>query len=458
MYEYDDAELTSLAVDLPEDILKQKWAGNIDWALQLIEARLKQDLPALLRSRLRVERAILHRLTRQYVYTREQALAAMRELIPDFASEELNQLELEGMVDYLLVNGEKRYFMRYHRSLMKSHDDLRARAGWPGRRSAPLLDEAIREMKAKGQVSWRFRLRGTLGVRDEAFLPGEVYRLHMPAPREVDQVGQVEIRAPGSAFLSAPDHPQRTVHFEERLARNRLFEAEYAYTVTARYVSLSPGEAPYRPYPQAAPPTPMDLAERAPHIAFTPYLRALCEELTQGAADKLQAARAIYEFVTTRVNYAFVRNYFLIERLGEFAAINLKGDCGIQALLFIALCRIAGIPARWQSGLMAEPNDVGSHDWAQFYLEPYGWLFCDPSIGGAAWRAGASERWNFYFGNLDPFRFVAAGEFQAPFDPPKRKARLDPYDNQDGEAECESKGFWGHEMVNSWEMLFAEKL
>ncbi len=43
--------------------------------------------------------------------------------------------------------------------------------------------------------------------------------------------------------------------------------------------------------------------------------------------------------------------YFLLDDIAEYCAVNQKGDCGVQALLFITLCRIVGIPARWQSGL-----------------------------------------------------------------------------------------------------------
>ena len=38
-----------------------------------------------------------------------------------------------------------------------------------------------------------------------------------------------------------------------------------------------------------------------------------------------------------------------------------------MALTFITMCRIAGVPARWQSGLYVAPDSVGSHDWAEFY-------------------------------------------------------------------------------------------
>ena len=135
-----------------------------------------------------------------------------------------------------------------------------------------------------------------------------------------------------------------------------------------------------------------------------------------------------------------MRKYFTITNIPEYAALNLKGDCGVQALLFITLCRCARIPARWQSGLYATPYYVGCHDWAQFYIEPYGWLFADPSFGGSAFRKGHEERWNFYFGNLDPFRMIAASEFQHEFDPSNKHLRFDPYDNQTGEVEYDDCG------------------
>ncbi|MEG0379058.1 MAG: transglutaminase-like domain-containing protein, partial [Eubacterium sp.] len=147
----------------------------------------------------------------------------------------------------------------------------------------------------------------------------------------------------------------------------------------------------------------------------------------------------IYDFITTQVHYSYVREYLTIENIPNYAATNLKGDCGIQALLFITMCRFAGIPAKWQSGLYANPITIGNHDWALFYIAPYGWLHCDCSFGGSAYRLGAENRWNFYFGNLECFRMSANSEFQFDFDPPKDLLRADPYDNQRGEIEYEDR-------------------
>ena len=213
-------------------------------------------------------------------------------------------------------------------------------------------------------------------------------------------------------------------------------------------------------YPAAPPPAAEDLGEDGTFITFTPYLRALAAELTEGAEDDLHRAWRIYEFITTKVKYSFVRQYFQIDSIGEYCALNLKGDCGLQALLFISLCRICGIPARWQSGLSISADDPGSHDWAQFYLPGWGWLFADPSFGGGAWRSGARARWLFYFGNLDPARMAAASCFMAEFSHPAAGLRVDPFDNQTGEIERIGRPlpFVGRELDETERVLLLEEL
>lgn len=453
-------DLTALSVELPEDILKKKWAGDFNSALAAIDARLQRNIPGFLRSRLELERALLPRIFGEYPYDREKALTIMRGLIPDFTEAEFDALERDNQIDFLYVGGEKRYFVRFHRTLLKVNPDIARRAGAPLSPNSPLLDEAIREMKERGGLTLRMRIRATLKIKDEAFAPGETYRVHLPLPALSAQTDKAELvsASPVPKAVSSESHPQRTVFFEETLKENKPFVIEYEYPSAMRYVDLSKPHVSGQPvYPRCPAPGPEDVGELLPHIAFTPYLRKLTAEILGGETDALKKARLIYDFVTTRVTYSFMRGYATLERHGEFAAVNLRGDCGLQALLFITLCRIAGIPARWQSGLCAEPDSVGSHDWAQFYLEPWGWLFADCSYGGAAWRKGNTERWNFYFGNLDPYRMAANGAYQAEFDPPKDYLRDDPYDNQTGECETDSRGLYGRETDTEYEMVFCVK-
>ena len=167
----------------------------------------------------------------------------------------------------------------------------------------------------------------------------------------------------------------------------------------------------------------------------------------------IRIVRRIYDFITSRVRYAYVRAYRLIENGAEYAATNLRGDCGLQALLFITLCRILGIPARWESGLMADPTYIGSHDWAQFYTEAWGWLPADCSFGGAAYRKDNPERRRFYLGNLDPWRMASNTAYFAPFQPPCLHPRNDPYDSQRGEVETQERALSAGEVATRFEMV-----
>ena len=118
-----------------------------------------------------------------------------------------------------------------------------------------------------------------------------------------------------------------------------------------------------------------DTAEQLPHIAFTPYMKALAAQLTEGITDPVQKAKRIYDFVTLNVHYHFQPMYFVHENITDNCARSRRGDCGVMAATFITLCRIAGIPAKWQSGMVARPETAGCHDWAMFYIAPKGWMY-----------------------------------------------------------------------------------
>lgn len=456
---YDD--IRYLNVELPEDILKKKWYGDFKGADHLIELKLKQEIPEALKKKLLLEREILKLLPLEYVYSFEEAIAIARERIPDFSEEEFKALEEAGRIDWIYVNGEVRYFRRYFETLLATDQALSDRAGQieeednPAKRT--LLNDTMRLLKEKGRLTCHFRIRASLRIEDEAFRAGEKVRVHLPVPIDCMQVKDAVIvkTVPEAVIISPATAPQRTVYFDKVLSENQEFSVEYEYDNTVIYVDPKPEEVSeyrknhpleaLRPFnsetdlPGHGEPTLADVAEQAPHIVFTPYLRALKVELIGEETNPLLIARKCYDFVTTRVKYSYMREYFAIENIPEYAALNNKADCGVQALLFITLCRLAGIPARWQSGLYSTPYSAGSHDWAQFYVAPYGWLFADCSFGGSAFRNGQTERWDFYFGNLDPYRMPANCVFQAEFDPPKKFLRNDPYDNQRGEAEYEDR-------------------
>ena len=424
----------SLSMPLPEDILKRKWAGDFESAIKAIDMRLEKELPPMLRERLICERERIRRLPTQYPWNRAEALAKLREIVPSVTEEQFDRWELEGRIDFIYINGEKRYFVRCHRSITK-HPDLVRQAGREVRTENSWLDPMIRDIKEKGSLTKRITLETSIYVDQEYFVPGE-YLAHLPFPLEQAQQSEVILLEGDPDGIAPSDAPARTVHWKRQLDAWHEFRIKYSYVSCIKYADPRHQPAPGKPlYPNMPQPCADDLAESGAFIRFTPYLRRLAAELTEVAATPVEKAWRIYEFITTKVDYSFMRDYFQIDDLGEYCAVNLRGDCGLQALLFINLCRIAGIPARWQSGMAVESSYTGSHDWAQFYLDGWGWLFADCSYGGSAYRYGAAERHAFFFGNLDPMRMAATCAYQAPMSPEIGALRVDPYDNQSGEIE-----------------------
>ncbi|HWQ59449.1 MAG TPA: transglutaminase-like domain-containing protein [Clostridia bacterium] len=434
-----------LNVGLPEDIARLKAWGDIDEAVRLIDLRLKADIPQPLRGCFIAQREMMQRLADDFKLSFDQAMAEATDRVAGFTCEEFDTLVDLGRIDWIYLNGEKRYFKRFVNTLIKTHPDIRERSiqrkiekGEMEEPPAPtgehILDRSMRLMHERGALSNCIRIRASVKIEDTAFERGRRARVWLPIPAACPQQSEIKLLSFSEEpkYISPEDAPQRTVCFERTLDENREFFVEYSYVHTARYCDPMSIKAD-REQPK------FFLNEEDPHIVFTPYLRAIAAELVKGTDDPAEKARRIFGFVTGSVKYSFMPNYFVLENIPENAARNFKGDCGVQALLFITLCRLVGIPARWQSGLCCEPYDVGAHDWAMFYIAPYGWLFADPSYGGSAHRAGNEARRWHYFGNLDPYRMVANCEFQHQFEPPMTHWRADPYDNQVGEIEYEDR-------------------
>ena len=454
-----DELVRAQSVSLPELVTRRKESGDLKGAQRAIDALLADDaLPRMVRARLMVEKERLRRLPTQYPDSREEAFRKLREKVPGLTEAEFDACEDKGWFDWIMVEGEKRYFVR-NTSLAIKRPELSRRLAHPGTAENSWLDPMIRETKENGFCARRIQLDGTMKMEEGAFTPG-LYRAWLPFPAACAQQTDIQLTDGKPDRIAPADAPARTAYWEKQLDRWEDIHLGFAYTSRILYADPMNRPAPAQPlYPAAGGVLPEDLEEDPPFIRFTPFLRGLAEELAGDETAPVRKAWKYYEFITTRVRYSYVRDYFQIDDLGEFCARDLKGDCGLQALLFIALCRLSGIPARWQSGLSIDDDGPGCHDWAQFYLDGWGWLFADPSFGGSAWRAGAKERHHFYFGNIDPTRMVANRVFEAETDPVGQALRLDPYDNQSGELERDGAPlpFTGRELDMEWRTVSIEK-
>ena len=452
-------DLDALVCPLPEDLQRLKHAGDFERFFQVAARRLQDPrVPRILKKRLEYERLMVEDLLGDYVYTPEEALAQLRQEVRDITFEEMETLRDEGTLDWIYVNGQVRYKDDCVASLLKTRPDWNPRfldrEDLAGKyKSMEALDDIIRRMKAQGGMGLRFRMRSTLTINSQAQRPGERIQVHLPlAIKDAQSSPHPDIlTTPRARHIARENHPQRTAFFEEVYQPGMAFVTEFGYDLKAPYLEPRPEEvSPEQPR--------FDTGEEAPQIVFTPFLRALARELAGEESNPLKKARAFYDYITTQAVYRYVRPYRSVANIPEYFATGLRGDCGMHALLFITLCRLSGIPAQWQAGWYARPGYIYSHDWARFYIAPYGWLYADASFGGGAFREGHLDRWNFYFGNLEPWRMVSNTGFQQAFDPPFPFPRNDPYDNQSGEACYPDRPLKAHEYSTKRECLHWEEL
>ena len=448
-----------LSYPVPEDIQRLVSAGNLKRALAVIDKRLASPtFPECLKERLRYEARIIDQIPRTYTVTEEEMLAAFTAAVRDFTREEMEDMRDEGTLDWVYLDGKVLYKDNAFANAVKSKPALHSRLLDPSllddaNDNVRMIKEQMVKMKETGHSKMRFTMRTKLSVKEEAQRPGEVIRVHLPLPLKDAQctpVGEI-ITTPKAKYIAADNEAQRTAYFEEVYQPGMEFSAEYSYEIDAPYCCPDPAKV------SAEQPS-FDTEEMLPHIRFTPFIRALCAELKGDETNPLLIARKFYDYVTTNCVYRFVPPYFTKTNIPEYFAVGQRGDCGMHAITFITLCRCAGIPAQWQAGLYTRPGDVGNHDWARFYIAPYGWLYCDASFGGSAFRSGDKERHDFYFTNLEPFRMVANRDWQQEFDPPKKYLRADPVDSQDGEMEWADRELKRYEYSSEKEMLSYEYL
>lgn len=434
-------------IPLPEDILKEKMGGYFEECLYLIDKRIQEDIPYALKQRLLLEKEVIERLPQQYPYTKEDVFSMFKKYLPHFSIEDLDELITLNQLEWIYIKGIKYFHELCFENILKIRKDIVGMIEDKEKRNHELmprheLNEVMKVMKEKGGVRYHIHLKTSIKIKKQK--EGQRIKVYIPLPIEYHQVENVKIikTSHPDYILSPRDHNARTLCFDKIYQKDEIFFVEFCYDMYAPYQDYDPKEVScYQPTYYTE--------QLSPHIVFTPYLKQLAKEIIQQETNPLLKAKKIYDYITTHMTYSFVRSYFTIEHIGEYAAINLKGDCGLQALLFITLCRIVHVPARWQAGLYISKDNPGNHDWAEIYIAPFGWLPVDCSFGGGAVREHNEERRQFYFTHLDPFRMIACNDYQVPLYPKKTYQRIDPYDNQTGEVEYEDEGL----MIEDFETI-----
>ena len=107
-----------------------------------------------------------------------------------------------------------------------------------------------------------------------------------------------------------------------------------------------------------------------------PAIRAKTEEILDGEVNSWRAAEKLCQWVHTAITEKKVSGGF---GSSLTALESLSGDCTEHTVLFIALARAAGIPARICSGIIFGQDAFYYHFWAEVYVGR--WVQMDPTLG-----------------------------------------------------------------------------
>jgi transglutaminase-like putative cysteine protease len=419
-------------------------AGDFAGAEAAIAAAMA-DASATDRRALDYQRERMRRIRMDFDLDADAAKARIRRQVPDLTDAEFARWDAAGLLERMDIDGERLYFNRAPANLFRLSAEARARRADPKPFVQSPLEsvhahhrEVVAAARAQGSDSVlpkRWRITQTLTVDADAVPAGETIRAWIPYPREIP--GQQQHIAfvsssPSTHAIAPASTLQRTVYFEQPAAAGAAttFQVTYELDISARHFDVDPAKVVAADITPGLAPF---VAERAPHVVFTDDLRAFSRKVVGDVTDPWRIAQKLYAAVDA-IPWAGAREYSTIANISDYALHAGHADCGQQTLLLIALLRLNGIPARWQSGMMFAPDGYWNlHDWGQLYIAPYGWMPMDVTFG----RLDAADPSvaGFYLGGLDGYRVAFNDDYGRPFEPAKAHFRSETVDLQRGEVE-----------------------
>ena len=294
-------------------------------------------------------------------------------------------------------------------------------------------------------------------IKDSVFQPGTV-RIHLPAPINASWLkeGQLIDADPFFRMMSVEDFPQRSAYFNEILSKNREFSIKYAFTSVHDYLFCDTGLIDNTPQKQFT---------KEAVLKYKELSHCGCESYTALPSDRILISDICEdEGIPYREEYYdfLIKNNILQNKDGD-CSISGKGTLARKIyetvtdnytplsdktlnLAFVSMCRICGIPARWQGGWSCGSSKDDAlvfsgiaHDWCVINLQPYGWIYVDcvnAKNAGTDKIAGTDISYkDFFFGNIDPCMVPTASVPSANLYPAKDYERADKVFNTFGEAE-----------------------
>jgi hypothetical protein len=366
----------------------------------------------------------------------DEILLEISDIYTDVSEKQIKIWEKNRVLEFLKINGEKRYFRRAARNLFRIDNEakklfLEKFGDEKATRNELLKNCLTKIINSQTPVIKHFIFTFRLNVKANSVPEGKTIRCWLPFPHQnVDyqkNIKLIDVNSP--KFQISENSPHQTIFLEKNAKKDEktVFEVKFEFETSSFFAKKNKKIIQKNQCKKY-------LSEQKPHIVFSKKIRSLSSQIIENEEDNYQKAKKIFTWISNNITWAAAREYSTIKNIPEYVLKNLHGDCGQVTLLFIALCRLNNIPARWLSGFMLHTGSINLHDWAEIFIENYGWIPIDVSFGLQKWAKTDDLRY-FYFGNIDAFRLIINNDISAKFYPKKNYPRSETIDFQRGEVE-----------------------
>jgi len=409
---------------------------------------------------LKFRKELLDRIELDFRADPNRVLDYIRRYFPDVTTTQLDAWEKANSLETMMIDGRKRYFHSAAENLFRVDPEAkRVKLEKDGpvtssldnflREHLALIHAKVRETgKPTGHAPQTIRATYTLTVPPDTVPEGETIRCWLPFPRS-DHRRQTDIVFLDSnldnPIFSPPEYDHSTIYSEKIAVKGEptVFRVQFQYRATGEW--FDPKHPGIQPYDKESELYKYYTAERTNHVIFTDEIKRLSEKIVGEETEPPVVVAKIYDWITTTYPWARSREYSTVPNIPLYVIENGRGDCGMVALLMITLCRYNGIPAKWQSGFMTHPRNVGMHDWVEVYFEGVGWVPADPSLGEKK-LFGTKELDDFFLSGTDSYRLIVNEDYSRDLYPAKIYPRSETVDFQRGEVEWRG----GNLYFNRW--------
>ncbi len=116
-----------------------------------------------------------------------------------------------------------------------------------------------------------------------------------------------------------------------------------------------------------------------------PIIRKAVQAAVGDETNPFWIARRIFNYIIEHMEYERVGGW----NVAPTVLARGNGSCSEYTFVYIAMCRAAGLPARYAGSVVIRGDDASwdnvYHRWVEVYLPNFGWIPVDPSGGDSEW-------------------------------------------------------------------------